>query len=530
MSAERAPETEVGGRYAWYVAAVLTLVYAFNFVDRQILSILNEDIKADLGLSDAYMGFLYGTAFAVFYAIFGIPLARLADMWVRKSLISVGLFSWSLMTALSGLSRSFGTLATFRIGVGIGESSASPAAFSILGDYFPPRLRATAVALYSSGVYLGAGAALFIGGLIVDNWNRAFPDPSLAPFGLKGWQAAYFTVGLPGLLMALWVWTLREPRRGMSEGLAAPAPHPAPFRAFGRELAAVLPPFTLLSLRRNGATLATLGANLLIAGTLAAVAFGLSRTVGTPAQWIALAIGLYAFFSWVLGIKLRDPAAFGLIYRCRTLVFGMIGYAFLAFVGYYLYFMPAYFQRVHGVSASQAGTILGLSAAIGGFIGVSLGGVMSDWLRRRDGKARLHMGMLCALLSAPTGLVLFSSDNVNVAYVLNFVLQIFSSCWIGSAVALANELVVPRMRATSSAYYILALTFIGLAMGPYLIGRISSGLAEGGLGAGEGLRQAMTWGLAAYGVSVCFLWLASRTVVAEEESRLARARALGEPA
>jgi MFS family permease len=226
------PRPPITPAYARYALGLLVVVYVLNFLDRQILSILAEDIKADLGLSDASLGFLYGTAFAVFYAIFGIPLARLADVWVRKNLISVGLSFWSAMTALSGTARGFGSLAAFRIGVGVGESSASPAAFSILGDYFPPRLRATAVAIYSSGVYIGAGIGIFLGGVVVDGWNNAYPPGSgTAPFGLAGWQAAFFVVGLPGLLMALWVWTLREPIRGMSEGLVQRAAHPHPFRA-----------------------------------------------------------------------------------------------------------------------------------------------------------------------------------------------------------------------------------------------------------------------------------------------------------
>ena len=110
--------SQVGSPYARYVLGVLVVVYIFNFIDRQILSILAEDIKADLGISDADIGFLYGTAFAIFYAVFGIPLGRLADTWTRKSLISTGLLFWSVMTALSGTARSFASLATFRIGVG----------------------------------------------------------------------------------------------------------------------------------------------------------------------------------------------------------------------------------------------------------------------------------------------------------------------------------------------------------------------------------------------------------------------------
>jgi len=120
VNQSNATQTKTGGRYAHYVLFVLVLVYIFNFIDRNILSILAEDIKADLGIGDAQMGFLYGTVFAVFYAVFGIPLARFADVWTRRSLVSIGLGFWSLMTAASGLARSFGTLTVLRIGVGIG--------------------------------------------------------------------------------------------------------------------------------------------------------------------------------------------------------------------------------------------------------------------------------------------------------------------------------------------------------------------------------------------------------------------------
>ena len=198
-------ESRVGGLYAHYVLLVLVIVYVFNFIDRNILSILAEDIKADLGVTDSEMGFLYGTVFAVFYAVFGIPLARFADVWVRRSLISVGLLFWSLMTALSGLARSFPTLATFRVGVGIGEASASPAAYSMLSDYYAPRLRATVLAIYSGGLYVGGGVGLFLGGWILDAWGDLYPQVSQAPFGLRGWQVAFLAVGFPGVAMAAWV-------------------------------------------------------------------------------------------------------------------------------------------------------------------------------------------------------------------------------------------------------------------------------------------------------------------------------------
>ncbi|HKJ24977.1 MAG TPA: MFS transporter, partial [Myxococcota bacterium] len=202
--------------YASYVLFVLVVVYLFNFIDRQLPSILAERIKADFAVSDADLGFLYGTAFAVFYAIFGIPLGRLADVWSRRSLVAVGLAFWSAMTALSGFSRSLDELKMARIGVAVGEASATPAAYSMLSDYFPASLRATALSVYSSGIYLGGGLALFVGGRVVGHWDAAYAGRA-APLGLSGWQATFLLVGLPGLLMALWVRSLREPARGQAD-------------------------------------------------------------------------------------------------------------------------------------------------------------------------------------------------------------------------------------------------------------------------------------------------------------------------
>ncbi|MCY3639435.1 MAG: MFS transporter, partial [Gammaproteobacteria bacterium] len=323
---------QVGGRYSKYALGVLLVVYIFNFIDRQIISILAEEIKADLGISDAEIGFLYGTAFAVFYAVFGIPLGKLADVWTRKSLISIGLAFWSLMTALSGTARSFAALAAYRFGVGVGEASASPAAFSMLSDYFSPKVRATVLAIYSSGVYIGAGIGLFLGGVIVDAWKDAFPDPALAPFGLKGWQAAFFAVGLPGLLVAIWMWTLREPVRGMSEGLVV-EPEPHPFRETLRSLQSVLPPFTALNLLRLGG-LRALGMNLIAALAIAAAAYGANVLMPSAIQWVALGIGVYAAVSWVQALKIREADAFAMMFRSKAFVLASVGFPCLSFVTY----------------------------------------------------------------------------------------------------------------------------------------------------------------------------------------------------
>jgi len=205
------PSSTVGGPYAYYVLAVLFVVYIFNFIDRQILAILLEPIKQDLKVSDTALGFLTGFAFAVFYTFAGLPLARIADRWVRRSLIAISLATWSVMTAVSGLARNFTDLALARVGVGIGEAGASPPAHSLLSDYFPPEKRATVLAIYASGIYVGVGLGFWLGGWINDAY---------------GWRTAFLVVGLPGVLMALIVrFTVREPVRGMSEqhGIATQA-------------------------------------------------------------------------------------------------------------------------------------------------------------------------------------------------------------------------------------------------------------------------------------------------------------------
>jgi MFS family permease len=506
--------------YAAYLLALLVLVYVFNFLDRQIVSILAERIKADIGATDAQIGFLYGTAFAVFYAVFGIPLGRLADLWDRRKLIAVGLAFWSAMTALSGLARSFGQLAAARIGVGIGEASATPAAFSLLSDSFPASRRATALAIYSSGIYIGAGLGLFVGGLVVDRWDAAYAGAA-APFGLRGWQVAFMVVGLPGLLLAAWVATLREPVRGAQDGIAPP-PAPHPFREFAIELRAVVPPFTLLHLWLAGVGGRAIARNLAAAAVLALAAVALTYALGTPAQWIALAIGVYAAFSWVEELKRRDPPAERLILRTPSLRRAALGYSFLAFSGYGVGFWLAPFLiRVHGASESEVGLVLGGTSALAGWIGVTIGGVLADRFRVRSPNGRLYVGLLNALGALPFAAVLFTTDSLALAYVLSFPLTLLSSLWIGPAASTVQDLVLPRMRGSASAAYLLVITFIGLAMGPYAIGRVSVALGD--------LRAALLLSLAANVIAALLLLAAAPRLAADERTVRDRARAAGEP-
>jgi MFS family permease len=505
--------------YARYVLGVLVVVYVLNFLDRQIISILAEDIKADLGISDSQIGFLYGTAFAVFYAIFGIPLGRLADVWNRRTLIALGLAFWSLMTAASGLARNFGQLATARVGVGIGEASATPAAFSMLSDSFPARLRATVLAIYSSGIYIGAGLGLAIGGQIVDRWNAAWPSGG-APFGLVGWQAAYLAVGVPGVLIALWVRTLREPRRGAMDGVVS-RPEPHPFREAALELRAVLPPFTLWNLWAQGAGPRGIARNLLAALAIAAGATALIGVTGSHAQWIALGLGAYATFSWVQSLRLRDAPTAELILGSRAFRHTALGIGCVAFTSYGLgFWVPILLIRSHGQTSAEVGTIAGLTAAAAGFLGVTLGGVLADRLRSRSVIGRLQVALLSALAPLPFALWLLGTDSVRLVYVLNFPLSVLVSMWIGAGASTVQDLVLPRMRAVASAFYILFITFIGLALGPYTIGWLSDATGD--------LATAMRLALASNLVASAFLLLAMRHLARDEATLRERAKAAGE--
>ncbi|MDB3996073.1 MFS transporter [bacterium] len=532
MSAEQQAAAEAehasSARYAKYVLFVLIIVYIFNFIDRQILSILAEEIKADLGIGDAEIGFLYGTAFAVFYAVFGIPLGRLADMWNRKKLISMGLSFWSLMTAMSGFAQNFGSLAFCRFGVGVGEASATPAAFSMLSDYFSPKVRATVLAIYSSGIYLGSGIGLFLGGAIVHSWHGWYPDPTLAPLGIKAWQAAFLAVGVPGIFMAIWVWTLREPVKGASEGILTPQ-HPAPFQAAGKSLMSVLPGFSIVSLYVAGGLRAVV-INLIVATLIGLLFYGLYVLMPTLLQWIALGIGVYITATWIHYLKLTDPACFGMMFQSKAFIFSTIGFPAISFVTYGLgFWSPPFMQRFHGESIADAGLYLGMGSAIGGFIGIVLGGILADYFKTKYVNARLYVGLIIPFFAVPCIFGFLYTESIAAAYFYSFLFSVISPAWIGCAASTANDLVMPRMRATASAYYLLMNTFVGLALGPFLIGQFSDLYIAAGTESKFALQTAMAWGLAPFALSVVMLLLASRYLADDEASRIDRARALGEP-
>ena len=504
--------------YSWYALGVLVLIYVLNFIDRQILSILANDIKADLGVEDDYLGFLYGTAFAVFYALFGIPLGKLADSWKRVRLMSLGLALWSTMTALSGFAKNATTLTVARIGVGVGEATASPSAYSLISDWFPARLRATALAIYSSGLYIGGGISLLIGGLIVENWNAAYPDGG--PLGLVGWQAAFLSVGLPGLVLALWVLTLREPVRGAIDGLTTPE-DPAPFRGFVQELFQVIPPFTVFGAASRGT--GALVVNLLGAAFFAGLAWALWRWTGVFEQWLFLGVGYYAVFSWAMGLRARDLPTFKLTWGSPAFLCVVLGYGTIAFTAYAAsYWGAPYAERALGVDKTDLGWFLGAPAAVAGFLGVIIGGRLADFLLERRPEGRVWVILFGLVTPLPAMWLAYTTDDVVLFYIGAFLAQMLSAAALGAAAASSQALVLPRMRGLATATFFLSTTLIGLGLGPFMAGYVSAtngdDLSLGGLST-----------LIAAPFGFVLLIAALRLVPQAAASVVERARAAGEP-
>jgi len=207
------PNSWPNQRYGWYVTAVLLLGYTFSFVDRQVLNLLVEPIRLDLGISDTQISFLQGFAFVITYVGLSIPIGRMVDKFHRIRIMIGGILVWSITTIACGLSGNYTQLLTARLGVGAGEAAMTPAAWSVLADYFHPDKLARPISVYLMGPYLGAGIAMIAGAEVLD-WTRNTTELTLPLLGtVAPWQFTFIAVGLPGFLIAALFLTLKEPKR-----------------------------------------------------------------------------------------------------------------------------------------------------------------------------------------------------------------------------------------------------------------------------------------------------------------------------
>ncbi|MDX1733200.1 MAG: MFS transporter [Halioglobus sp.] len=399
-------------RAPFIALAMLTVVYAFNFIDRQILVILQEMIKEDMGLSDAQLGLLSGFSFALIYVTAGIPIAYWADRASRKNIISISLAVWSGMTALSGMAQNYTHLLLARIGVGLGEAGGSPPAHSMISDYFPPEKRATAMSVYSSGLYLGILLGYVIGGMVAD---------------VVGWRVTFFLLGVPGVLFALVLaLVVKEPPRGRWEDAQVNAYKPT--LAETLKVLASYRSFVLLALGTailnfggygTGNFSASLylrihGLSLTEVGLLLAVAGGLSGMIGTfLGGYIGdrLALRDKRWYLWVpmWGALLSTPASL-LYYLADNTALAITG-QFFATVLYSTFLGPCLaisHTLVHPAMRAFTSAVLFFTLNL---IGLGLGplttGIISDMLAADYGVNSLRYAMVIVSLIGTISAVFF---------------------------------------------------------------------------------------------------------------------------
>lgn len=387
------------GWRAWAALGVLMLAYTVSFIDRTLLSLLIPPIQRDLGISDTEASLLAGLAFAVFYTVMGIPLGRLADRWHRRNLIALGISLWCLMTAACGLARNFWQLFAARVGVGIGEASLSPAAYSLIADLFPRHLLGRAIAIYSIGLPAGSGLALLVGGLVI-GWVSDLGPMTLPAVGeLAPWQLTFVMVGLPGILVALLLLLVREPERrdrsapASGAGAGAGAGALLPFLRHNRRV--LLHHFTGLSL---------------------------------------LVVIVYGSNAWI----------------------------------------PTFFIRSHGWSATDIGYAFGLVFLTCGTAGLLAGGQLADrWWRRGETDAHLRVVLLSLVTMAPAFALMALVPSPTAAIAL-LALATFASSLHGGVAGAALQLITPNeLRGQMTAVYFFIANLIGLGVGPTAVALIT---------------------------------------------------------
>jgi MFS family permease len=413
--------------YVRYALSLIFLVAVFNVCDRTILSVLVPEIRAELGLTDRQLGILMGPAFAVVHVVAGLPIARLADRASRRTIIAAGLFAWSLLTVAQGLARSFPQLLAARMGVGIGEAAGSPPSHSLLADYASPEKRARALSVLQIGALCGTGLGMVLGGWVNEVW---------------GWRAAFVAVGVPGIALAALVFaTLREPLRGISDGLA---------------------------------------------------------TAGAGARESALGAALHL---------LRTPTyAWMLAGVCAA---GVVGIGRMAWE-------PTFLREVYGMGSAHAGLAYFLINPLPSAIGTLGGAWLVDHLGQRDLRWYFWAPALGYAASVPLSLAFLlwpethTALGVPVAFGFSVLMSIAAAGAMPAILAMGQSLAPPRMRAFSAALWSMLFTFVGMGLGPFLVGDLTARLRP------EYAEQAVRYALAAASavplLATALLAVAARTV------------------
>ncbi|WP_270376177.1 spinster family MFS transporter [Marinicauda sp. Alg238-R41] len=429
MAIENPPQVEARAprpAYRMYVMVLLFLVYAFNFLDRQIISILAIPIQDELGLSDRQLGLLGGIAFAVLYSTLGVPIAWLADRTNRVWIITGALTIWSGFTALCGFTQNFAQLFLSRVGVGIGEAGGVAPSYSLIADYFPPQSRARALAFYSLGIPVGSAfgvvaGAQIAGGAVSENLD---------------WRAAFIIVGLAGIVLApLFRLTVREPARGQLDTVKM-------------DLAAKKPSFFAV----------------------------IGKLYTKPTFWLL---------------------TFGA--SCSS----MMGYGVF-------FWLPSFFARSFQLGIIETGWLFGGVLFVGGSLGIILGGVLGDLLGKKSLSAYARVPAIAFLITCPLYITGVLAPNPLMSVILFLVPTALGLAWIGPTLSAFQHLVPPSMRTTASSVFLLFNNLLGIGVGIYVLGELST-LLTPHLG-DEALRWSIIIGSTLYLIAGGLFLIASKTI------------------
>jgi MFS family permease len=431
-------------RVAWYMVIVLMLAYILSFIDRVILGLLVGPIRADLGISETQMSLLYGFVFAVFYTGLGVPIAWAIDRYNRRNVIVIGVALWSAMTAMCGIARGFLELALARVGVAIGEAVLSPATYSMAADSFPERRLGRALSVFVLGLPLGVGLALIIGGLVIQ-FISSSPEYTLPLLGtIRAWQLTFLVVGVPGMLLSLWILTIPEPTRRQRPVARTPA-----------SLAAA-------------------------AGTSAQGQTAASASIGDTLRYMGM--------------------------RWRAYVPLILGFSVLGMVmNVFQIWGVQYFVRVLKLPLSAAGLRVGTAIAVFGTIGILVGGTLTDrWRAAGRLDASMRVGLTAALCLVPFAASCTVLDDLTLSTLCLVPIGFFTSFAFGAGATAMVVLTPGPMRAQASAIYLLFVNILGIGVAPFLTAAITQYGFHDDLAVGR--SSALVTGSAAVLASLLFAW------------------------
>lgn len=475
--------------YRTIVLLLLTLVYGFNFIDRQIVGILAPFIQADLGLTNTQLGLLIGLAFAAFYTILGIPLAFLADRMNRVTLLSLALATWSGFTALTGFAQNFMHIALARVGVGIGEAGGSPPSHSMISDFYGKTERAGALGVYSLGIPLGIMSAYFLTASLLG------ADPNTV-----NWRRIFIILGITGVLLSIIVKiVIREPERGaMETGVKAPTGYIS-LKASWQQ-ASLLPRF-------------------IVFGTLLAL-LALGYFSGKmPLIFVPLS-GLFIVMMFFLSLQ---PGVMTIL-KIKSWWWMALGIAFASFASYAISGFQTKFLRLLDPEFNFRTIIIWIGIINGTFYvtGTYFGAKLVDWRSKTDIRAYGTIPAISILLAFPLAIAAFWAPSVVLHLAIGAALQLCLGVYLGPSFAIAQTLAPISLRAMSTALFFFVLNMIALGGGPTFAGAMIDVFLNSGINELEATRQAMYVTFGAYILAFVFYMLVRKTLPkdwAEAEAR-----------